>query len=119
MHVYAMLKFSSSIIRYNNRFEQSVTSAMRHAWLCQGRIQDYQIEGGGKYLCTHRTFGVQGPLFSKGPESSKDLDAFSRYLSLILKHPHGKLNIKNMVDQKLEGGGANCAPAWIRHLLCH
>ena len=88
----------------------------------QGRIQDIQVEGGAKDCGAHQdhqarsplTIGVQGPY--AGPGSSSVLEAFSCYLSLILKHSVTKGDKKVTVDQNLEGAPAFCAPArWMRH----
>ena len=56
---------------------------------------------------------MQFPLdMLEGSGSSKDLDALSCYLGLILKHSDTKLNEeKNRVDQNLEGARACCAPS--------
>ena len=100
-------------------------------FMYQGRIQDFQIEGAQKIinnliLCTQRTFrprsmksfttGVQDPF--KGPGSSRVLDALSWYLSLILTYSDTKMDLKDIVDQNLEGARACCPPPpWIRHCV--
>ena len=43
-------------------------------------------------------------LLQAAPQSSRVLDSLSCYLGHILKHSDTKLDFKNIVDQKLEGG---------------
>ena len=50
--------------------------------------------------------GVQCPL--KGPGNSRALEALSCYLSLLLKQSDTKVDLKDIVDQNLEG--ASVAP---------
>ena len=50
----------------------------------------------------------------KGTGGSKNLDASSFYLRLILKHSDTKLNKKHIVDQNLEGVRL-LRPLWIRY----
>ena len=67
----------------------------------QGRIQDFQIEGGAKdYVhVAHKgevpnTAGVQVPLRGTRCSMLRDLDAFSCSLSLILKYSDTNLILK-------------------------
>ena len=80
----------------------------------EGRIQDFQKEGAQKILCPQRTSRARSPLESG---SLRVLDDISRYLSLILKHSDTKLDLKNKVDQNLEGACACYTSTWIRR--CH
>ena len=88
----------------------------------QGRIQDFQVEGAQKILYAPRTSrapeslkaGVQG--LPRGPGSSRALDAFSYYLSLIFKNSDTKGNKKQHIRSKFRGGARLLRPSsWIRH----
>ena len=79
-------------------------------YMYQGRIQDFQIEGGTKDFV--HAVHIPKSLMAEIPGSFRVLDVFLYYLSLILKHSDEKDDIKTF-----RGGALLLHPRW-DPLLC-
>ena len=81
-------------------------------------MQDFHLEGMQKIMRMYTTSAKSKVPYSRGPGSSRVIDALSCYLSLTFKHSDTKWDKKTPIaDQILGGGGGTCllGPLWIRH----